>query len=105
MRVIRGLMIIVAAVAVSGAVLAVPPGKTVEYAGGPMGKVVFDGKVHADKGLKCNDCHTKIFQMKKGSTKITMAAMNKGENCGTCHNGTKAFASSDPKNCTNCHKK
>ena len=105
MRVIRGLMIIVAAVAVSGAVLAVPPGKTVEYAGGPMGKVVFDGKVHADKGLKCNDCHTKIFQMKKGSTKMTMAALNKGEFCGTCHNGTKAFKTSDASKCKTCHKK
>ena len=42
--------------------------------------------------------------MKKGA-KITMAAMNKGENCGACHNGSKAFASSDPKNCKTCHKK
>jgi len=105
MRVIRSLMVVVAAAALSGAVLAVPPGKTVEYAGGPMGKVVFNGKAHADKGLKCNDCHTKIFQMKKGSAKMTMAALNKGEFCGTCHNGSKAFKTSDPKKCTSCHKK
>lgn len=98
------LMVVTAAVAFIGGALAVPPGSEVEFAGGPMGKVTFDAKVHADKGLKCNDCHTKIFAMKKGS-KITMAAMNKGENCGTCHNGTKAFKSSDPKNCKTCHKK
>ena len=105
MKVIFGLLIVLAAIALNGGAVASPPGKTVEFAGGPMGKVVFDGKAHAGKGLKCNDCHTKIFQMKKGSTKITMAAMNKGENCGTCHNGSKAFASNDPKKCTSCHKK
>jgi c(7)-type cytochrome triheme protein len=105
MKVIQALMVVAAAVAFFGSAMAVPPGNKVEFAGGPMGKVVFDGKTHADKGAKCNDCHTKIFQMKKGSTKITMAAMNKGETCGTCHNGTKAFTSNDPKNCKNCHKK
>ena len=55
MRVIRGLTVVALAAALSGAVFAAPPGATVEYVGGPMGKVVFDGKVHADKGLKCND--------------------------------------------------
>lgn len=105
MKVIQTLMVVAATVAFFGSVVAAPPGKSVEYAGGPMGKVTFDGKAHADKGLKCNDCHTKIFQMKKGATKITMATMNKGENCGACHNGTKAFKSGDPKNCKTCHKK
>ena len=92
-------------VAFVGSALAVPPGKTVEYAGGGAGKIVFDGKTHADKGLKCNDCHTKIFQMKKGAAKITMAEMNAGKNCGECHNGTKSFKSSDAANCAKCHKK
>ena len=83
---------------------AVPPGKVVEF-DNPGGKVVFDGKAHADKGLKCNDCHTKIFQMKKGAAKITMADMNTGKFCGDCHNGTKAFKTSDAANCAKCHKK
>ena len=87
-----------------GSAIAAMPGKTVEYAGGPLGKVTFDGKVHAGKGLKCTECHTKIFQMKK-QAKIKMADMNAGKNCGTCHNGEKAFKSSDPKNCSKCHKK
>ena len=88
-----------------GSALAVPPGKTVDYAGGSAGKVVFDGKVHADKGLKCNDCHTKIFQMKKGTAKMKMADINAAKFCGECHNGTKAFKSSDAANCAKCHKK
>jgi len=105
MKITQALMAIVAAVAFIGSAVATPPETTIEFDGGPMGKVTFDGTIHADKGLECNACHTEIFQMKKGSTEITMAAMNKGENCGTCHNGTQAFASSDTANCKNCHKK
>jgi c(7)-type cytochrome triheme protein len=88
-----------------GNVMAVPPGKTVEFAS-PMGKVTFDGKAHADKGLKCADCHTKpkLFEMKKGSDKITMAAMNEGKFCGTCHDGKKAFSVKAPADCVKCHK-
>lgn len=104
MSVPKFLMVMVLA-ATAGIAVAVPPGRNVEFAGGPIGKVVFDGKTHADKGLKCNDCHTKIFKMKKGADKITMDAINKGQFCGTCHNGSKAFASNDPKSCTSCHKK
>jgi c(7)-type cytochrome triheme protein len=88
-----------------GSASAAPPGKTVEYEGGPMGKVTFDGKLHASKGLKCPDCHTKIFQMKKSETKMTMADINAGKFCGTCHNGEKAFKTSDAANCAKCHKK
>ena len=34
--------------------MAVLPGKTVEYAGGEAGKVVFGGDIHGPKaGLKC----------------------------------------------------
>jgi c(7)-type cytochrome triheme protein len=91
-------------VAFVGSAFAVPPGKTVDYEGGGAGKVVFDGKTHADKGLKCNDCHTKIFPMKKGM-KMTMADMNAGKNCGECHNGTKAFSSKEAADCAKCHKK
>lgn len=105
MRLVIALVTIAIAVAFIGSAMAVPPGKTVEYAGGGAGKVVFDGKIHADKGLKCNDCHTKIFQMKKGAAKITMAEINAGKQCGECHNGTKAFKASDAANCAKCHKK
>jgi len=104
MKAMQTLMVIMAAFAFFGSAMASPPGKTVEYKT-PMGTVTFDGKVHADKGLKCTDCHVKIFQMKKGADKMSMAAINKGEFCGVCHNGTKAFKASDPANCKKCHKK
>lgn len=105
MKLLIVLLTFAIALVLIGSAMAVPPGKTVEFPGGAMGKVVFDGKIHADKGLKCNDCHTKIFKMKKGGEKITMAEINAGKFCGVCHNGTKAFASKDAANCTKCHKK
>ena len=89
-----------------GNAMAIPAGK-MEFAGGPMGKVTFDAKVHADKGLKCPDCHTtpKLFAMKKGTDKLTMAAMNEGKFCGACHDGKKAFSVKAPADCVKCHKK
>lgn len=86
--------------------MAIPAGK-MEFAGGPMGKVTFDAKAHADKGLKCPDCHTtpKLFAMKKGTDKFTMAAMNEGKLCGACHDGKKAFSVKATTDCAKCHKK
>lgn len=95
-------VVLVVAVAVAGSVMAVPAGKTIEYEGGAMGKVLFDGKTHADAGMKCPDCHSGLFKMKKGDVKIT-APHKPGEFCGACHNGDKAF--DQQGNCTKCHKK
>ena len=108
MKIFKNMLAVLAVAAfaaLSPSASAVPPGKTLEFNGGPMGTVHFSGKVHADAGLKCNACHTKIFKMKKGGDKITMAAINKGQFCGTCHNGEKAFKANDPKDCKKCHKK
>ena len=104
MRVLTIVLTLLIAIAFVGSAMAVPAGKTVEYAGGDQGKVVFDGKVHADKGSKCNDCHTKIFPMKKGSFKMPKAEHGSGKFCGACHDGKKAFAQ-DEANCGKCHKK
>jgi c(7)-type cytochrome triheme protein len=104
MKLLVGVMAALLIAVFAGSVGAVPPGKTAEW-DTANGKVVFDGKVHADKGLKCTDCHSKIFKMKKGSTEMKMADINAGKFCGVCHNGTKAFATSAPANCGKCHKK
>ncbi len=89
-----------------GNAVAIPAGK-MEFAGGALGKVTLDAKAHADKGLKCADCHTtpKLFAMKKGTDKLTMAAMNEGKFCGACHDGKKAFSVKAPADCAKCHKK
>lgn len=105
MKVLTALFSLVIAIIFVGSALAVPPGKSVEWNPKDAGKVMFDGKAHADKGLKCNDCHTKVFQMKKGTAKMTMADLNAKKFCGECHNGTKAFSTSDKQSCGKCHKK
>ena len=84
--------------------LAVPSGKALEFKDGSEGKVTFSGTIHAEKGLKCSDCHPKLFPMKKGEG-FKMADMNAGKGCGACHNGEKAFKTSDNANCGKCHKK
>ncbi|MDX1487362.1 MAG: cytochrome c3 family protein [Acidiferrobacterales bacterium] len=98
-----------ALIAVISGVSAAPPGQDLQWKA-PMGVVTFSGQVHANAGLQCTDCHDVtggkggIFQMKYGTAKQTMAQMNEGKGCGTCHNGKKAFATSDPKSCTRCHQ-
>lgn len=69
-----------------------------------LGDTTFKHSTHsADAGIQCTECHTAIFPMKAKETKITMADMNAGKNCGTCHKaGGKAFAATE---CAKCHIK
>lgn len=98
-------LVVVVTFAMAVSAFAVAPGKTVEFDGKGAGKVVFDGKAHADSGNKCGDCHKGLFKMKKGAATITMKEMDEGKFCGECHNGTKAFSSKDPEKCVKCHTK
>jgi c(7)-type cytochrome triheme protein len=100
MKKLATLMTILAIVAFVGTAFAVAPGKTVDFDGGPMGKVTFDGKTHADAGNKCMDCHPKAFPMKAGGTDIK--APHKDTDCFICHTGAEGKPS---KTCTVCHKK
>jgi c(7)-type cytochrome triheme protein len=100
------LSILIATVFIVGSAMAVPPGKTIEFPDGAMGKVTFSGDTHSMKqGLKCSDCHPNPFAMKKGAFKETKEDHGKDVYCGICHNGTKAFSQTDEKNCSKCHKK
>jgi c(7)-type cytochrome triheme protein len=87
----------------SGNVLAVGPGKLLEFKGSPLGTVIFDGTTHKNAGLTCTDCHNpEVFpKMKQGTVKITMNELYAGKYCGRCHDGKKAFLIKD--NCTRCH--
>jgi len=86
----------------AGGAVAVGTGKKVEFDEKTTGKVVFDGKTHADSGSKCADCHSKpkLFEMKK--VPLTMNDMKAGKSCGACHDGKKAFSVTE---CVKCHKK
>ena len=77
-----------------------------DFSGGSQGKVTFSHEKHLAKNPKCTDCHTQIFKMAKGQrTAFKMADMEKGQACGTCHNGQVAFNVKDQANCDKCHKK
>lgn len=67
-------------------------------------RVVFSHERHVQgKGLNCSGCHYQIFLMARGANKIDMTKITKGEFCGKCHNGQKAFDVNDKKNCSRCH--
>lgn len=74
--------------------------KTFSYAGGGMGRVAFSHEFHTAM-FGCSDCHTAVFPMKKGLSKMKMDAMYQGKSCGSCHNGKKAFSSME---CARCHE-
>jgi len=72
----------------------------------PVRTVVFEHKVHTmDAGLSCDSCHDDLFEMENGAAEkkddFTMAALYKGSYCGSCHDGSTAFASNT--RCTSCH--
>lgn len=98
---------------VPGAAQIKPPADfTFEQGKGSPAPVTFSHARHQAAGLKCQDCHTKVFKFKKGSSgPLTMAKMAAGEQCGTCHNGKTTvkdkvvFATSDNQACARCHKK
>ncbi|WP_020677472.1 c(7)-type cytochrome triheme domain-containing protein [Geopsychrobacter electrodiphilus] len=98
------LLIVAGLFFMSGAAIAVPSGKTLEFTKSPMGKVTFSGTEHAEAGIKCKECHNpEMFpKMKQGTVKITMSKIYAGELCGKCHNGKRAFEAK--KNCARCHK-
>jgi len=90
--------------------LAVPSGKEIIFEKGNMGKVTFTGKIHADAGVKCTDCHKAgLFpQMKKGTVEIKMNEIYAGKQCGTCHDGKEHFGKvvfEAKTNCKRCHIK
>jgi len=74
--------------------------KNVTFKTGDVGNVVFSHKDHLrQKAIRnnCKACH------KEGTNRLdrhSMVDMEKGQSCGACHNGKKAFALAD---CEKCH--
>lgn len=101
---LRWLFVFVFLFLVPAVLFAVPSGQVITWEGGGAGMVKFEGAEHAKKGYKCESCHPSLFQMKKGSAKMTMELLNSGQFCGACHNGKIAFSTSNPKKCHECHK-
>lgn len=81
--------------------LAVYPNQTITFAGGGAGPVAFSGRHHSQPCSRCHNQQT-FPRMQQGTVTITMEAIDKGQLCGSCHNGRQAFASKD--NCQRCHQ-
>jgi c(7)-type cytochrome triheme protein len=72
----------------------------------PVKSVVFEHKVHTmGAELECDSCHDDLFEMEAGVAEenedFTMATLYEGGYCGSCHDGSTAFASNT--RCTACH--
>jgi c(7)-type cytochrome triheme protein len=73
--------------------------KELKYRVEGIGNVTFSHEFHT-AAFSCDNCHPKIFGMKKTEGMMTMDDMNKGKFCGTCHNGNMASSVTD---CGKCH--
>ena len=84
-----------------------PKPYTFAQTGDSPGPVTFNHESHVNEGApSCTACHPKLFKILKAGAAvdgkpITHDAMNKGQNCGTCHNGKTSFGFDD---CTMCHR-
>lgn len=71
----------------------------------PVRGVEFSHKVHVQKGMACSICHPRLFAMKaktaQQNSDFVMDSLYRGKYCGTCHNGSIAFASNT--RCATCH--
>jgi c(7)-type cytochrome triheme protein len=76
-------------------------GGKISYSPMGAGEVVFNHKRHVRQGLDCDSCHNTVFKMSRTKGVMTMARMYAGKDCGYCHNGKGAFASTK---CERCHK-
>ena len=67
------------------------------------GDTVFSHATHvADAGLKCQECHPKLYTNTRQHRVVTMAMMEQGQSCGACHDGKAAF--SVKARCESCHQ-
>ena len=78
--------------------LAVDGNNALNYRGGAQGRVIFDGRTHAAKGLACNSCHSALFPTQRTGL-ITLQDHSTKTKCWACHDGTQAFST-----CASCHR-
>ena len=72
--------------------------KNVIYKVKETGPVNFRHTTHLTR-QQCAACHNTIYKT-SGNARVTMAEMEKGRSCGTCHNGKTAFSLAS---CITCH--
>lgn len=65
---------------------------------GSMPIILFPHKRHTE-WLDCANCHNGVFEQQTGATKMSMAQILAGEQCGICH-GAVSFPLTE---CSRCH--
>jgi c(7)-type cytochrome triheme protein len=103
------LLALVAAIVVRAGAQAMPKlpdGLAIAKSADSPGQVTFNHVTHVDAARPdCTTCHPKSFSIlgSRGGTKVAMTHENfqQGRQCGTCHDGKKAFAVED--DCASCH--
>ncbi len=72
--------------------------KDVVYKVKETGPLSFRHSTHVIR-QQCGVCHNSIYKT-SGNPRVSMAEMEKGNSCGSCHNGKKSFSLAS---CTTCH--
>ncbi len=99
-------LVVVAAIGVAGAALAqnlpkLPEEISLAQSPDSPGKVTFLHATHLGDRPDCTRCHPKLFSIMKqrghaaADRRITHVKMDKGGQCGACHNGKVAFGRDD----------
>lgn len=105
------ILAVVVAMGIGGAALAqnlprLPDAIALAQSPDSPGKVTFLHATHLGDRPDCTRCHPKLFPIVKqrgqaAHRRITHAKMDKGGQCGACHNARTAFGRDD---CSACHK-
>lgn len=80
---------------------AVPPGLSLEFTPEDQGVVTFSGTAHYEAGLRCSNCHMRVFHVSR-SARISFRHHRSDQYCFGCHDGEEAFGIR--RNCGNCHE-
>jgi c(7)-type cytochrome triheme protein len=82
--------------------LRVPGNVAIKMGATSPGQVIFSHARHVDTGNpNCINCHSGDFRMI--ATSDDRSPGKKMQNCGKCHNGTKAFSTTARERCDSCH--
>jgi c(7)-type cytochrome triheme protein len=99
----KALSVLLAVLITASFVYATVGGGDVLFEAKGAGNVTFSHDTHVGMGKQCIECHDSLYVTKARHKKVSMKEMGKGQSCGACHNGKKAFAVKE--NCKTCHKK
>lgn len=68
-----------------------------------IGRITFSHSVHIEMLDGCDSCHPDLYKAERSKKRVKMKAMEKGESCGACHDGSTAFSVDSGSDCARCH--